>query len=431
MTGRMRISRAGLELIKAFEGFREAAARLPDGRWIIGYGHVRTAREGVTISEKDAEDLLKSDLRPVEDAVRSLVFAPLNPAQFDALVSLAFNISPGQFKDSDILRRLNEGDMIGAAGGFDAWRRARVNGRIMVVDALVRRRAAEKALFLAATDGRATAPTPVVIPEWDPSVGGGRAASAATAPDIASAIEKLAQDRSRPEPAAEAPAVQGAAVKAEPEIEAEFEEAATAEPEPAAATDHASEPVADPEPEVVAQPSTTPEQASRTVAERIARILERADKASVPEPAKAHAALAAKDIPEDLPDFSAEKPADKPKAPRPADSVHDNGRRLIDDTERFEPGRPVEDLFTDGLQAEKVANGRARKMGLMDNRTLRLAPFVAFLILSIVGLSIGLIEVFREDTRSITGASTVVAVFGLLTVMGIYFVAANASDADR
>ena len=84
MTGRMRISPAGIELIKSFEGFREIAVRLPDGRWTIGYGHVRTAREGLTITPKDAEELLKHDLRPVEQALGSLIYAPLMQGQFDA-----------------------------------------------------------------------------------------------------------------------------------------------------------------------------------------------------------------------------------------------------------------------------------------------------------------------------------------------------------
>ena len=159
MTGRLRTSRAGLELIKSFEGFRETAIRLPDGRWMIGYGHSRTAREGLTISEQDAEDLLAYDLRPVEDAIKSMIFAPLNQNQFDALVSLVFNISSAQFRDSDILRLLNAGNFLSAANGFDVWRRARIHGRVMVVDALVRRRAAEKALFLEHPDGRPSAPT--------------------------------------------------------------------------------------------------------------------------------------------------------------------------------------------------------------------------------------------------------------------------------
>ncbi len=424
----MRISRAGLELIKAFEGFREGAARLPDGRWIIGYGHVRTAREGVTITEKDAEDLLKNDLRVVEDAVRSLVFAPLNQAQFDALVSLAFNISPGQFKDSEILRRLNEGDLIGAAGAFDAWRRARVNGRMMVVDALVRRRAAEKALFLAATVGQATAPTPIVIPEWDPSAGGGgRSSETANAPDVLLAIERLTQERDRAERAVErataAPVVAEAA--AEP-VQVTTAAPVTA-PEAPAVEDRVAEAEATPA-------STTPEEASRTVAARIARILERADTAAATAPAAVKPAadeapreIAAQTIIDELPDFA----TDAARTRVGGEAHETNGRKLIDDTERFDPGRDPQELFTDGLHAEREVNGRVRKLGVMDNRALRIAPFVAFLILSIIGLAIGLVEVFKDDTRSISGASTVVAVFGLLTVMGIYFVAANSSDSER
>jgi GH24 family phage-related lysozyme (muramidase) len=89
MTGRMRTSAAGLELIKTFEGLRETAVRLPDGRWTIGHGHVRTAREGLTVTPKDAEALLVQDLKPIENAVSAMIFAPLMQGQFDALVSLA------------------------------------------------------------------------------------------------------------------------------------------------------------------------------------------------------------------------------------------------------------------------------------------------------------------------------------------------------
>ena len=75
----MRISPAGLQLIKSFEGFRETAVRLPDGRWTIGYGHVRTAREGLTITPKDADELLLYDLKSIENAVSniSVILTPI------------------------------------------------------------------------------------------------------------------------------------------------------------------------------------------------------------------------------------------------------------------------------------------------------------------------------------------------------------------
>ncbi|MFC7290108.1 lysozyme [Hirschia litorea] len=167
MTLSLRISRAGLALIKSFEGYRERATRLPDGRWVIGHGHVKSAREGVRVSPEDAEALLVYDLKPIEQAFEDLLFSPLNQNQHDALVSFVFNISLGLFRDSDVLHRLNTGDHLGAANALEAWRKARINGQVCVVDALVRRRAIEKALFLEHPDGRATAATPLVAPQID------------------------------------------------------------------------------------------------------------------------------------------------------------------------------------------------------------------------------------------------------------------------
>ena len=167
MTPRMRVSKEGLGLIKSFEGFRAEAAQLADGRWTVGYGHTASAREGAKITESDAEALLLFDLRPVEESLNLDVFAPFGQKQFDALASLALNIGLDAFMRSDIVRHLNAGEIIAAANSFDAWRRARVNGRSVVVDSLVRRRATEKAMFLDHPAGRAAAPTPVLKPELD------------------------------------------------------------------------------------------------------------------------------------------------------------------------------------------------------------------------------------------------------------------------
>ena len=143
MTGRLRTSAEGLELIKSFEGFRETATRLPDGRWTIGYGHVRTAREGLTISQKDAEDLLTYDLKPVEDAVASYLYAPLLQNQFDALTDFAYNCGAKNLLNSTLLKRLNDLRYDDAAEQFDKWVFA--DGKIL--PGLVKRRAAERILF--------------------------------------------------------------------------------------------------------------------------------------------------------------------------------------------------------------------------------------------------------------------------------------------
>ncbi len=54
MKARHQVSRNAIELIKRFEGYRESAAQLADGRWTIGYGHTLTAREGASVSADDA-----------------------------------------------------------------------------------------------------------------------------------------------------------------------------------------------------------------------------------------------------------------------------------------------------------------------------------------------------------------------------------------
>lgn len=168
MRPRYKVSRAGVELIERFEGYRARSARLSDGRWTIGYGHTRSAREGAEVSQADARILLKYvDLPPVEDALHELVTAPLSQNQYDALVAFVFNIGVEAFRESEVLTRLNEGRATEAACALELWRRAEVAGDPVVLDALIRRRAAEKALFLTPPDGAAPTPSPLVKPELD------------------------------------------------------------------------------------------------------------------------------------------------------------------------------------------------------------------------------------------------------------------------
>jgi lysozyme len=167
MKPRLSVSKSAIELIKAFEGYRAKSARLDDGRWTIGYGHTLTAREGAEVNEADAEALLLYDLIQASHAVNEHVFAPLNQNQFDALVSFVFNIGERAFRGSPTLRRLNEGRPLEAALSMELWRKADLDGDRIVVDALVRRRAAEKALFLKPIEGWLPAPSPVLPPKMD------------------------------------------------------------------------------------------------------------------------------------------------------------------------------------------------------------------------------------------------------------------------
>lgn len=168
MKPRYQVSRAAVDLIKRFEGYRMKAAQLPDGRWTLGYGHALTARGGASVSEQDAEALLLYDLIGVAHAVNENVYTQLNQNQFDALVSFVFNIGTEDFIRSDVLRRINEGALLQAACAMELWRKADIEGERIVVDALVRRRSAEKALFLTPADGDwIPAPSAVLRPRID------------------------------------------------------------------------------------------------------------------------------------------------------------------------------------------------------------------------------------------------------------------------
>jgi len=148
MSQNLTISDTGLKLIKAFEGYRPVDRELITGQRVVGYGHRLYSEDAVTMNKGEAEEVLRLDLEPFEEMINSEVHAPITQSQFDALCSFAFNIGPKAFLKSDTLRALNNGRPLDAANGLDIWRKSEIAGKTYVVDALMRRRTAEKALFL-------------------------------------------------------------------------------------------------------------------------------------------------------------------------------------------------------------------------------------------------------------------------------------------
>src|ERR1035437_1798309 len=105
----MKFSAAGMELLKASEGFRNRVYLDVAGFPTIGYGHrlLHPASFPHGIAEPPAADILATDVRDAEQAVQRLVKVPLTQGQFDALVDFCFNLGSGKLATSTLLKILN------------------------------------------------------------------------------------------------------------------------------------------------------------------------------------------------------------------------------------------------------------------------------------------------------------------------------------
>lgn len=140
----MKTSNKGIDFIKRHEALRLNAYLDAAGVWTIGYGHTSTARQGMIITEAEAEKLLVDDLKTAEKEINKHLL-PLRQHQFDSLVSFVFNVGTGAFRTSTLLKRLktdvNHPDI---TNQFNRWIYA--GGKIL--NGLVRRRKEEANLYM-------------------------------------------------------------------------------------------------------------------------------------------------------------------------------------------------------------------------------------------------------------------------------------------
>ncbi|MBF0247040.1 MAG: lysozyme [Alphaproteobacteria bacterium] len=153
------VNAEGIELIKTFEGLKDGGPDTPGlepyldpiGIPTIGWGSIwgidgkRVTMEHRAISLEEAEGLLRRELFHTRLSVQRMIRVPLTDNQFAALASFTYNLGGGNLQASTLRTKLNREDYFGAADEFPKWRRA---GGV-ILPGLVRRRAAERALFLA------------------------------------------------------------------------------------------------------------------------------------------------------------------------------------------------------------------------------------------------------------------------------------------
>jgi lysozyme len=157
----MEIDDRALDLIRRFEGLRLDAYRCAAGVWTIGYGHTSAAgppqvKPGLRITAAEAERVLRADAARIAAAIRPMITREISPARFAALVSFAFNVGPDAFRRSSVLKAVNAGDFERVPQRLALWVKA--NGRTL--PGLIRRRAAEAAVFAGADQGAGDAGRP-------------------------------------------------------------------------------------------------------------------------------------------------------------------------------------------------------------------------------------------------------------------------------
>lgn len=147
------LTTAGGRLIQHFEGClkphegKYRSYECPAGVWTIGWGttseHNHPVKQGMVWTRAQCDEAFMRDMEVFEQAVRRNVKVHLMPWQFDALVSLVYNIGEGNLKKSTLLKKVNALDFTGAAQEFHKWNKA--DGKVL--PGLTRRRASESLLF--------------------------------------------------------------------------------------------------------------------------------------------------------------------------------------------------------------------------------------------------------------------------------------------
>jgi len=133
------------ELIKKWEGLRLKAYRCPAGILTVGYGHTGPdVTEGMEIDLDEAEAMLLSDIWEAEDCIENHVDVDLTDGQRAALISFVFNLGCSAFKNSTLLKLLNQKLPDAAAAQLLRWNKA--NNKVMA--GLTNRRNDERKTFL-------------------------------------------------------------------------------------------------------------------------------------------------------------------------------------------------------------------------------------------------------------------------------------------
>ncbi len=141
------------EFIRGWEACRLKPYLDQAGRWTVGWGHLMHEGDDTQapITEAEADSLFETELMDTAQRLEALISVQLEQHQFDALLALSYNIGLGNFAMSTMRRCINAGDMDRAAAQFEVWCKVHDpgSGRLVPSAGLLRRRNAERAIFVA------------------------------------------------------------------------------------------------------------------------------------------------------------------------------------------------------------------------------------------------------------------------------------------
>ena len=148
----MKISQAGIDLIRRFEGCKLNPYLCPAGYWTVGYGHVigngKTKPEKQLYTQEEVNELLRTDLVRFEQGVLRYCPVHLTQFEFDSLVSFSFNLGLGVLQRSTLRRKILRQDKQAAARNILKYNKA--GGQVL--KGLTRRREAEYRMFTKETN---------------------------------------------------------------------------------------------------------------------------------------------------------------------------------------------------------------------------------------------------------------------------------------
>jgi lysozyme len=141
----MKTSQAGKDFIKSWEKLRLEPYKDAVGIWTAGYGFTGPeVKQGVTWTLKQAEDALQGRIDAIDGILNKVIIPRVTQGQWDAIVSLAYNVGQAALRGSTLIRLVNQRQFNKAADEFLKWNHA--GGKVL--PGLTKRRQAERDLFI-------------------------------------------------------------------------------------------------------------------------------------------------------------------------------------------------------------------------------------------------------------------------------------------